>query len=96
MPEGVCDTPPTVTDGVADVSVPMGCWRRVRQAMVAWAVRRYRKSVGSDLPSFTAYIYGSVRLSIGRRFSPILARQFGIRQYAGRVHAVFPGYLVIP
>jgi GTPase SAR1 family protein len=65
-------------------------------SVLAWAIRRYRKSVGRDLQSFTAYVYGSIRLSVGRRFSPLLASQFGIRQYANRVLAVFPRYLAIP
>lgn len=63
---------------------------------VGWVIRRYRRSAGRELQPFRDYILGSIRLSVGSRFSQLLAAQFGIRQYAERVLATFPRDLLVP
>src|SRR4051812_49713171 len=63
---------------------------------LAWLIRRYRRSTGRELQAFRAYVIGNIRLSVGRVFSQVLARQFGMRQYVSRSLATFDQYLHIP
>lgn len=65
-------------------------------AALVWLVGRYRGSVARDVQPFRQYILGNIKLSVGRRFSPILARQFGLRSYASRSLASFPAHLAVP
>src|SRR3989440_3582729 len=59
-------------------------------------VRRYRRSAGRDEERFRSFVWGSVKLSVGRRISRQLASQFGMRQYADRCLTGFPRRLYIP
>jgi hypothetical protein len=63
---------------------------------LGWLVRRYQRSAGRELQSFRSYVLGSVRLSVRRRFDPVLARRFGVRPYAQMALTTFPRHMPIP
>src|SRR4051794_39015187 len=74
----------------------LGTFALICVTVVGWLVRRYRKSVARDTQTFRKYVWGTLKLGMGRRFNQALARQFGLRGYASRMLATFPDRLPVP